>query len=119
MYVVVGVVGLLGLLLVMATAMTAAARSTARVVGVGEFRWFDERPARAAWWRWAAVRLASALAPLGVSIALFWGSMLVGGAPESDPSARVEVVDGPARDAGMRDGDRILRIGGEPIADWD
>jgi hypothetical protein len=119
MYVVVGVVGLLGLLLVMATAMTAAARLTARVVGVGEFRWFDERPARAAWWRWAAVRLVSALAPLGVSIALFWGSMLAGGAPESDPSPRVEVVDGPARDAGMRDGDRILRIGGEPIADWD
>jgi hypothetical protein len=114
-----GVVGLLGLVLAMATVMTLAAQATARVVGVAGFRWFDERPARAAWWRWFLVRLASALSPVALSFALFWGSMLGGGVTEVDPSTRVEVLEGAARAAGMRDGDRILRIGGEPIADWD
>lgn len=114
-----GVVGLLGLLLVMAMSMTIAARVAGRLLGVANFRWFDERPVPAAWWRWSLIRLASALAPVAVSIALFWGTMLVGGVPESDPSTRVEVLEGAARDGGVRDGDRILRIGGEAVADWD
>jgi len=114
-----GVVGLLGLVLAMATVMTLAARATARVVGVAGFRWFDERPARGAPRRWFLVRLASALAPVALSFALFWGSMLAGGVAEVDPSTRIEVLEGAARAAGMQDGDRILRIGGEPIADWD
>lgn len=114
-----GVAGLLGLLLVMALSMTAAARVAGRLLGVGNFRWFDERPVPAAWWRWSLIRLASALAPVAVSITLFWGTMLAGGAPESDPSTRVEVLEGAARESGVRDGDRIVRIGGEPIADWD
>lgn len=114
-----GVVGLLGLLLAMALSMTFAARGARRLLGVGNFRWFDERPAKAAWWRWGLVRSSSALAPVALSIALFGGSMFVGGVKESDPSTRVEVLDGPARESGMRDGDRVMRIGGEPIADWD
>src|SRR5689334_14566670 len=100
-----GVVGLLGLVLAMATVMTLAAQASARVVGVAGFRWFDERPARATWWRWFLVRLASALAPVALSFALFWGSMLAGGVTEVDPSTRVEVLEGAARTAGMQDGD--------------
>jgi hypothetical protein len=114
-----GVIGLCGLFLVLAMAMTLAARGTARLMGVPDFRWFDARPATATWWRRLVVRLASMVAPLVVSIGLFWGSMLVGGVPLPDGSSRVDVLEGPARAAGIRTGDRIVSIGRDPVADFE
>jgi hypothetical protein len=117
-YVSYGVVGLVGLLAALAASMTLAARAAARLVGLERFRWFEAQPAPEAWWRRLVVRLASMLAPLGVSITLFWGSLLVGGVPQAT-SNRVEVLEGAARAAGMQDGDRVLRIGDEPIGDFE
>jgi hypothetical protein len=114
-----GVVGLLGLFVVLAAAMTLASRTVARFVGVPNFRWFDERPAPAAWWRRWVVLLASMLAPLVVSAGLFWCGMMVGGVPQPDPGTRVEVLDGPARAGGIRTGDRIVSIGGEAVTDFE
>ena len=118
MYLTYGVVGLVGLLATLAASMTLAARGTARLVGIERFRWFEAQPAQAAWWRRLVVRLASMLAPLGVSIAVYWVSLYIGGVPHST-SNRVEVLDGAARTAGMQDGDRVLRIGDEPIRDFE
>lgn len=117
-YLAYGVAGLVGLLATLAASMTLAARAAARLVGIERFRWFEAQPAKAAWWRRLVVRLASMLAPLGVSVAVFWGSLYVGGVPQST-STRVEVMDGAARAAGMQDGDRVLQIGEEPIRDFD
>jgi hypothetical protein len=114
-----GVVGLLGLFVGLAVAMTLAARVTSRLVGVPDFRWFDERPAPVAFWRRLVVRLASMLAPLVVSGGLFWGSVIVGGAPKADGGTRVEVLDGAARAGGVRTGDRIVSIGGEGVIDFE
>lgn len=114
-----GVLGLLGLFLVIAASMTFAARAVGRVVGLSKFRWFDERPAKGAWWRRLVVCAASMVAPLGVSFVLFWGAFLAGGAPQVEVGTQVEVLEGAARDGGIRDGDRVLRIDGAAIADWE
>jgi hypothetical protein len=114
-----GVVGMLGLFVVLAMAMTLAARAASRLVSVRQFRWFDERPAEVAWWRGGLVRLASMLAPLFVSVGLFWGSLIVGGAPKPDGGTRVDVLDGPARAGGVHTGDRIVSIGGEGVTDFE
>jgi membrane-associated protease RseP (regulator of RpoE activity) len=63
------------------------------------------------------VRLASALAPLGVSMALFFMALLLNGTPRA--TTGLEVLEGAARDAGMRDGDRVVKFGGERIADFE
>jgi hypothetical protein len=117
-YVSYGVLGLACLLAALAASMTLAARVAARFVGIERFRWFEAQPAKAAWWRRLVVRLASMLAPLGLSIAVFWGSLYVGGEAQAT-SNRVEVLDGAARAAGMQDGDRVLRVGEEPIRDFE
>jgi hypothetical protein len=117
-YVSYGVLGLVCLLAALAASMTLAARVAARLVGIESFRWFEAQPVQAAWWRRLAVGLASVLAPLGLSIVVFWASLYVGGVPQAT-SNRVEVLDGAARAAGMQDGDRVLRIGEEPIRDFE
>lgn len=113
-----GIVALLGLALTLAVSMTSAARAAAHLLGIASFRWFDPRPAPAASWRWLLLRLASVLAPLALSLLLFFCSLYVAGAPQAT-STRVEVLDGPALMAGLRSGDRVLRVGGEPIGDFE
>ncbi|WP_394850189.1 PDZ domain-containing protein [Pendulispora brunnea] len=78
---------------------------------------------------WAGVGLGRKLlfvlaGPLGcylcATILLIAGSLLGGKETIDDTSMRVVVVPGgPASDAGLRDGDRIITVAGEPVADWD
>jgi hypothetical protein len=117
-YLLYGAVGLLGLFLVLALTMTFAAQGAARLLGIANFQWFAAVPAAGAWWRWLVVRLVSMVVPLGVSILLYWGSLLAGGFPQFTGN-RVEVRDGAALAAGMRTGDRVLRIGDQPIGDFE
>lgn len=116
-YVFGGILAYLGLLGVLTLSMTLAARQAARWVGVAEFRWFRELPVAVAWWRLLAVRLVAAVAPVAVTIVLSWASFVIGGIPIL--STRVVVLAGAARQAGMRDGDRIVSIDGEGIARWE
>jgi regulator of sigma E protease len=112
-----GLFGYLGLLLTLAGSMTLVAKGAARVLGMARFRWFDERPTPPSWWRLLSVWAVAALSPLCVSIGLFWVSLLLAG--DSKPSLRVDVLDGAARAAGMRDGDRIVRVGSQLAGSWD
>jgi hypothetical protein len=114
-----GLVGYLGLLGALAVSMRLAAKQVARWVGVAEFRWFQEPTRRLAWWRLLVVRVAAGVAPLCVAIGLSWATFFINGIPRITTWVEVDVLEGPARQAGLRDGDRIVSLGGEPIASWD
>jgi hypothetical protein len=87
------------------------------VLGVQGFRWFSLTVASASWWRLLLVWLAAGLAPWLVSASLFWtGFWLQGG---TVTTTQVEVLDGPARRAGLRDGDRIVNVAGHRIETFD
>ncbi len=103
-------VGLMG-------ATEAGARLAMRLLDVRDFRWLDSEPAHAAKWRRFAVRLVSALATLGVCIALFFCCYFFDGIQV--PTTTVRVNDGPAREAGMLSGDRIVSIDGVKIDSWE
>jgi hypothetical protein len=107
----------LALMAAMVGATVAAARLAAHWLDVPDFRWFDSQPAQAAPWRCLGVRLASALASLGLCGALFWLSYFFAGEPE--PTTTVTVSAGPARDAGMRDGDRVVSVNGVTADNWE
>src|SRR5438445_1864660 len=101
-----GVVGYLGLLGALALSMTLGAKQVARWLGVTGFSWFQELTVAVPWWRLLAVRSVAAVAPVCVAIALSWASFALNGMPKI--TTRVAVLAGPARQAGLRDGDRIL-----------
>jgi regulator of sigma E protease len=63
------------------------------------------------------VHLAGPFASYLVLAALFTISFKLGG--EAVPTTTVEVMDGPARAAGIADGDRIVQIDDWPITEWD
>jgi len=111
-----GLSAYLALLAALALSMSAAARLVGRVVGVREFRWFRELPSPAAWWRLWTIRLAAALAPLGVAVVLSTAAFYVNGIPRV--TTRVEVQPGPAQEAGIRTNDRIVSIGGKSVTTW-
>lgn len=117
-YVLVGLVGLLAFFVMSAGSMTWMARAVGSALGIPNFRWFDPQPASAAWWRWLLVRVSSMAAPLVLSTTLFWASLYTGGVP-SVTGTRVDVQAGPALAAGVRTGDRVLRVGDEPVRDFD
>lgn len=104
-----GLAGYAGLLALLTSAMVLGQSAVARLVGAPQFRWFDERAVPTAWWRVVAVRAAGALAPWLVCFGLFFAAFVVDGAPVA--STGIEVHDGPARAAGLLDGDRITRVG--------
>ena len=111
---------LLGYLTLLASLLGATqggARLAARLLDVEDFRWFDSEPARAAWWRRLGVRLISALGSLGVCVALFFCAYFFGGDRVS--TTHVLVLPGPARDAGMSNGDRLVSIDGAKIDTWE
>ena len=112
-----GVTGYAGLLFTLTGAVVFGSSAVARLVGAPRFRWFDERPAPTAWWRAVAVRAGGALAPWFVCFCLFFVVFVGEGVPTASPG--IEVHGGPARAAGLRDGDRITRIGAQPVSDFD
>ncbi|RYZ07992.1 MAG: hypothetical protein EOO73_09855 [Myxococcales bacterium] len=119
MAVVVGVFGYLSLFLLLAGSMTLAARGVGRLVGVTGFRWFSAQRPVAEWWRLAAIRVAAAAAPWCLSAALFGAHYAVHGDAVTRAGAYVAVAPGPAQDAGMVDGDRVVRVGERAVGTWD
>ncbi|HET7539564.1 MAG TPA: M50 family metallopeptidase [Polyangiaceae bacterium] len=109
--------GRLALYAGLAFATWGGAKLAARLFSVPDFHWFDSQPASAAWWRRIAVRVASALGPLALCVALYWCANFFGGEPV--PTTTVVVLDGPARDAGMQSGDRVVAVDGSSIEDWE
>lgn len=116
-YLVMGVVAVSGLAVASCGAMTLAARATARLLGVTRFRWFDAHPAPAAWWKRLWIRAATMAMPFALSALLFTVGLLANGEPKQ--TGRLEVNAGAAREAGMADGDRIVRVGTRNVANWD
>jgi membrane-associated protease RseP (regulator of RpoE activity) len=93
------------------------ARRAFRVPGLGVFTFYPGEAARAAP---RAARLGvRAVGPLALylyAVILVVIGLLVTGS--SAGTTRVDVVDGPARAAGVRDGDRVLAVDGRPVADF-
>ncbi|MDF3068051.1 MAG: peptidase [Polyangiaceae bacterium] len=114
-----GVLGYVGLFLLLVGSMTLAARGVGRLVGVPGFRWFSAQRHAAEWWRLAAIRVAAAAAPWCLSAALFGAQYAFHGETAPRVGGYVTVMPGPAQDAGMVDGDRVVRIGDRPVSTWD
>jgi regulator of sigma E protease len=53
------------------------------------------------------------------SVLMFFGFVLGGNMVVDEESMRVHVGQGPAAEAGIEDGDRIVSVNGEPVRDWD
>lgn len=69
--------------------------------------------------RFATISAGSIANYLFASVFLFCGYMLGGQRVVDESSMRVSVhEDGPAAKAGIRNGDKIIAVNGEPIADW-
>lgn len=112
-----GLAGYAALLFTLTGAVVLGSSAMARLVGAPRFRWFDERPLPTAWWRVVAVRAAGALAPWFVCFGLFFAVFVGEGVPVR--STGIEVHAGPARAAGLLDGDRITRVGAQPVNGWE
>lgn len=67
-------------------------------------------------WRRIAIVLAGPMANLLLCVMLFWGAFLVG-LPGTVPM--VGQVQGIAEASGLRAGDRIVAVEGQPVATWD
>jgi hypothetical protein len=93
------------------------AQLIAKQLGIAPFRWFDGQAMPGPWWRRFAVRFSSSLFPLLAVIALLFAARLASGTPV--PTTRVEVLDGPAKDAGVRAGDRMLSVDAKPVESWE
>jgi len=111
------VLGYLALFAGMFAMTLGGAKLGARLFRVPDFRWFDSQPANAARWRRFGVRSVSALASLTACVALFWCGYFLGG--EAVPTTTVLVQAGPARDAGMQNGDRVVSIDGARIQSFE
>ena len=111
------IAGYLAVLAALVTATQGGAKLGARLFFVHDFRWFDSQPASAAWWRRFGVRSTSALASLFVCVALFWCGYFFAG--DEVATTTVFVHAGPARDAGMMDGDRVVSIDGTKVDTWE
>ncbi|HEY3358612.1 MAG TPA: PDZ domain-containing protein [Polyangia bacterium] len=111
------VLGLVGLGPAVALLAHVGARRAFRVPGLALIA-FQPPPAAAAAPLAArlAVRATGPVALYAYAVLLVLiGVLVTGGAVQS---TRVEVLDGPARAAGVRDGDRVLAVDGAPVADF-
>ena len=110
--------GLLALVLVPGAIVAisyAAARAAAHGLGIPEFRLLTAGAPGTGWKRFG-VRTASGAAAFLVCFALAFGAAQKLGRPE--PTMSVRVLDGPAKRAGIEDGDRIVAVDERPVADW-
>ena len=113
-----GLLGLLALGAALVLGMRTAERLTARLLGLPSFRWFEVRVGPAWGWRRFIVRVASACVPYALCAAMFFVATACGGVPEATTAVTV-LPEGAAREAGMRDGDRVLAVGGIPVRTWE
>jgi hypothetical protein len=113
MYLILGVVGYVLVFALLAFAAHLGAVGAARVLGLAPFRWFEaEAGARS-----ALVRIASSLVTLvAAMVAIFFASLWAG---ESVASLEVTVAPGPAQEAGIRSGDRVLTLDGRELRSFD
>jgi hypothetical protein len=109
--------GLLAFMTALAVASSVASSTVARALGARPFQLFDvERPTSSRM-KEVAIRTAAALAPLAVIVGVFFVAMMIGG--DSKATTRVTVLPGPAKEAGMQDGDRVVEIDQRTIKDWE
>jgi membrane-associated protease RseP (regulator of RpoE activity) len=118
---VLGLVCLSTLIAVVLFAVAGARYVAAGALGMRGIRLFFggavENPEAAAAWKGALVVLAGILASYLVAASLFSGVFLVSG--RALRTTEVTVTEGrPAAQAGMETGDRVLSVGGAPVAEW-
>jgi len=113
-----GAMAYLALWVLLLTSMTLVARGAARLLRVPRFGWFRQAEVGVPEWRLLATRAAALVAPWSVSFVLLWMALLVEGAPVTS-STRVQVLEGAAKLAGMKDGDKVVAIAGQPIKSFD
>jgi hypothetical protein len=112
-----GLLGLAGLFVALVLVASGASWWVARLVGAPGFQLFDvERPSSSLT-KELALRSAGALAPLVLLVMVFAGVLLVAGDRVS--TTTVNVLPGSARDAGMRNGDRVVEIDGSSVGSWE
>jgi len=114
---VVGILCYFALLVGLVGAFVFGMRLGTRALRVPDFAWFDSRVASASHARRFGVRSAGVLAAYLFCSLLFTVGLLIVG--RSEPTTTVKVLDGPARRAGMKDGDRVLAVDGVPVDDWE
>lgn len=112
-----GLVGYLAMVTAMIIATHGGALLAGRLLKTDGFRWFYSRPMKAALGRRIGVRAGSTLAPLFLCIFLSWCGNLHGG--RSVATTTVEVLPGPAKAAGLLNGDRVVAVDGHPTQDWE
>ncbi len=72
------------------------------------------------WARICTIAAGPAANYLFASILMFGGFYLAGHEVSEEASMRVSIaIEGPARSADMRDGDRVVAVNGAPISDWE
>jgi PDZ domain-containing protein len=110
--------GLLALVLVPGAIVAisyAAGKTAARWLGIPEFRLLTAGAPGTGWKRFG-VRSASSAAAFLLCFALAFGAAKNLGTTE--PTMTVRVLDGPAKRAGIEDGDRIVAVDDRPVAEW-
>ena len=111
------VVALVGLAPLVVLAAHRLARRAFKVPGLGVFTFYPREAALAAP-RVArlGVRAAGPLALYLYAVIVVVVGLLVSG--RTVGTTRVDVMEGPARGAGVRDGDRVVAVDGTPVADF-
>jgi membrane-associated protease RseP (regulator of RpoE activity) len=111
------VLALVGLAPVVVLAAHRLARRLCHVPGLGLFTFYLADPARAAPRpaRLAVRATGPVVLYLYAVILVVIGLMITG---SSAGTTRVDVMDGPAQAAGVRDGDRVLAVDGMPVSDF-
>jgi PDZ domain len=107
----------MGIIAIMTATALVVPAGFARVLGVSSFQLFDVRRPCPSVGKEVAIRTVGAIAPLLVAIGLFVVAGKIGG--EQKATTTLEVQPGPAKQAGLEDGDRVLEIDGRPITSWD
>ena len=68
-------------------------------------------------WKRMAIVVAGPLANLVLAVAVYWGLFMYG-TEELRPLLGAPVVSSPAAAAGIQNGDRVLKVGGEQVETW-